>query len=839
MGPAGAGEPLLSTTASAGGVVISQVYGGGGNSGATYKNDFIELFNAGSTSVSLDGWTVQYASAAGTTWARTNLSGEIAPGSYYLVQQAAGSGGTTDLPTPEATGNISMAAGAGKVAVVSSTTALTGTCPTGGNIVDFVGFGTTANCFEGGGPTPAPSNTNAVLRKDAGCTDTNENAADFTAAAPTPRNSGSPKKTCDAPPPPPPTSANVVISELMTNPVAAESESWGEWFEVYNADTVEVNLQGWRIASGGQVVHTIAAAVVIPAGGYAVLGRGHDITRNGGVTLNYNYFTSSTTIWLDDNDWLALRDPAGATADSVAWSGASYGATRAVREVMVDNTDGNGANWGYSTTAFGAGDLGTPGQANGELNSTPPPPPPPGVVAKISLGITPPQVPAGYTRPVFPTARDAYNDIISPPPAYVWTSSDPMVATVDNLGYITGRSVGTVTITATAPNGVFGRASFSVTPGEAPTTAVYRNHLEFGIPKDGSPGDDYLMEKRQFALSYSQTRGGPNWVSWNINATQFGPEDRCNCFTADQTLPAGFYKVVDFDYRGGGYDRGHMVQSFTRTTTELENAATFLLTNILPQAANNNQGPWGAFENYTNNVVRQQGKEAYVIAGGEYSANPQTLKGEGKVQIPEFTWKVVVFVDAGKGLADVRSVSDLEVIAVRMANDTAGARTIRNTPWETFRTTVDAIEAATGYNLLDKLPDTIERFVESGRPLPAAIDIMPGNADNSVSLNNTGLLPVAILTTATFDAAQIDVATVVLGDANATETAVAKRRNGSYFASLEDVNGDGKADLVVHFSIPALQASGDLNGSTSQLILQSRLKNQVPIQGADKVRIVS
>lgn len=172
-----------------GGVVISQIYGGGGNSGATYTHDFIELYNASTSSVSLAGWSVQYASAAGTSWSVTALSGSIAPGGYYLIQQAAGTGGTTSLPTPDAIGTINMSATAGKVALVNVTTALSGACPSGAVIVDFVGFGTTANCFEGSGPTPAPSNTTAVFRKEGGNQDTNDNAADFETGAPNPRNS--------------------------------------------------------------------------------------------------------------------------------------------------------------------------------------------------------------------------------------------------------------------------------------------------------------------------------------------------------------------------------------------------------------------------------------------------------------------------------------------------------------------------------------------------------------------------------------------------------------------------------------------------------------------------
>lgn len=170
-------------------VVISQIYGGGGNAGATYTHDFIELYNQTSSSVNLTGWSVQYASATGTSWQVTALSGSIAPGGYYLIQQAAGSGGTTPLPTPDAIGTIAMSATAGKVALVNNSTALSGACPTGSQIVDFVGFGATANCFEGVGPAPAPSNTTAIFRKDGGNQDTDNNNADFETGTPNPRNS--------------------------------------------------------------------------------------------------------------------------------------------------------------------------------------------------------------------------------------------------------------------------------------------------------------------------------------------------------------------------------------------------------------------------------------------------------------------------------------------------------------------------------------------------------------------------------------------------------------------------------------------------------------------------
>ena len=176
-------------------VVVSQLHGGGGNTGATYRSDFIELHNNGATAVDLSTWSVQYASSTGTTWQRTNLSGSIPAGAYYLVKQADGASTTAlPLPTPDATGTIAMSGTAGKIALVNNQTTLTGACPLGATVVDFVGFGT-ANCSETA-PTPAPSNTLAVLRAGNGCTDSNNNGADFATGAAAPRNSATALNVC-------------------------------------------------------------------------------------------------------------------------------------------------------------------------------------------------------------------------------------------------------------------------------------------------------------------------------------------------------------------------------------------------------------------------------------------------------------------------------------------------------------------------------------------------------------------------------------------------------------------------------------------------------------------
>jgi hypothetical protein len=212
-------------------VKLSQVYGGGGNSGSTYTNDFIEIFNQASTAVDLTGWSVQYNSAGTTTglWQATSICPQgpciLAAHGYFLVQESVGAGGTTALPAADATGSIAMSATNGKVALVASTNPLSGACPTGGSLVDLVGYGT-ANCFETTA-TPALTNTTAAVRRGNGCTDTDNNVADFVTIGPIPRNSATPPNSCGEDPSRPsalglasPSSLEPATNTLLTFKVA-------------------------------------------------------------------------------------------------------------------------------------------------------------------------------------------------------------------------------------------------------------------------------------------------------------------------------------------------------------------------------------------------------------------------------------------------------------------------------------------------------------------------------------------------------------------------------------------------------------------------------------------
>ena len=274
--PAVAPPPTRAISSS---VVISQVYGGGGNSGATYTHDFIELFNLGAVAVDVSTWSVQYASASGTSWQRSDLSGTILPGGYYLIQQAVGAGGTTPLPTPDTTGTIPMSGTAGKVALVNNQTTLTtcGAPPTlcqpNASIVDFVGYGSTATESETA-PTATLSNTTSAIRVDS-CVDSDNNSADFAVGPPTPRNSAV-VASCGDPTDPTGTGAADPSSALP-----------GATTRLTVAVTPGANPTSTGLA---------VSADLTPIGGSATQAFSDDGSTGGDVTAGDNVFTWTATV---------------------------------------------------------------------------------------------------------------------------------------------------------------------------------------------------------------------------------------------------------------------------------------------------------------------------------------------------------------------------------------------------------------------------------------------------------------------------------------------------------------------------------------------------------------
>ena len=226
-------------------VGISQIFGGGGNSGSAYQNDYIELYNRSGGAVDVSGWSLQYASSGGTTWSEINLTGSIQPGHYYLVQCAGGSTGSA-LPVPDASGTaISMSATKGKVALMNTQTVIASgsSSPIGlTGLQDFVGYGS-ANAYEGSGPAPTISATSADFRTGGGGIDTDDNSVDFTAGTPNPRNSAY---------------STVAATDLTLNLRHTGNFSQGDPNDIY---TITVTNSGTLASSG-----TVTVVDTLPAG---------------------------------------------------------------------------------------------------------------------------------------------------------------------------------------------------------------------------------------------------------------------------------------------------------------------------------------------------------------------------------------------------------------------------------------------------------------------------------------------------------------------------------------------------------------------------------------------
>jgi DNA/RNA endonuclease G (NUC1)/PKD repeat protein len=428
-------------------------------------------------------------------------------------------------------------------------------------------------------------------------------------------------------------------------------------------------------------------------------------------------------------DGFALVDAGGQLVEFLSYEGtftASNGPAAGVTSTDIVATQNsapaaqslqrNSSNaWQSAAASFGAcNGEGDPGPIGNTISFT---------------GRTPsePALPVGFQDQLFATVRNSSNVVV--PTTITWMSETPAIASIDSAGVMTALAAGTAIVRATAADGVT-TATYSLPTriAVASTTAEYAGNAEFGEPQDADPSDDFIVRYPQYVASYNPNRGTPNWLSYNIDATHFGAEDRCDCFTADPALPSTFTRLTTNDYTGAGafhgygIDRGHMARSFDRTTASLDNAVTYYFTNIVPQAADLNQGPWSDLEFVLGDFARFQDKEVYIIAG--VAGNKGTIKNEGKIVIPTSTWKVAVIMPRNRGLANIADYRDVQVVAVNMPNDPG----VRDVAWETYQTTVDAIELLSGYDLLALLPDDVESAVESGTQPPIGNVTGPSSA---------------------------------------------------------------------------------------------------------------
>jgi endonuclease G len=241
-------------------------------------------------------------------------------------------------------------------------------------------------------------------------------------------------------------------------------------------------------------------------------------------------------------------------------------------------------------------------------------------------------------------------------------------------------------------------------------------HLVMGNPSNATADinfpNNYLMSKTQYVMSYNKSRGNPNWVAWHLDTSWLGQTDRQDDFRPDDTLPADWFHAQSNSYSGSGFDRGHHCPSGDRTLTVADNSATFLMTNMMPQAPDNNQGPWEVLETYSRTLA-QAGNEMYIYAGGAGQGGTgsngfATTTAGGNVVVPAWTWKVIVVIPNGNNDAD-RVAKNTRIIAVIMPN----AQGIRTTNWGTFRTNVREVEKLTGLNFFTNIRPQIRYLLKN------------------------------------------------------------------------------------------------------------------------------
>ncbi|WP_461790612.1 DNA/RNA non-specific endonuclease [Pedobacter sp.] len=240
------------------------------------------------------------------------------------------------------------------------------------------------------------------------------------------------------------------------------------------------------------------------------------------------------------------------------------------------------------------------------------------------------------------------------------------------------------------------------------------NHILLGNPSNATYDivnfENYLLEQPYYVSSYNSSKGIPNWVSWHLEEKDLGAAKRQDDFRANTSLPSSWFIVQNSSYSGSGFDRGHMCPSADRTSTTEANSATFLMTNMVPQAPRNNQGVWANLEDYTRTLVKA-GNEAYIISGTFGSGGTGSQGGityslqSGKITVPNAVWKIILVLPLGDD--DLTRInSNTRIIAVLIPNENSVGSN-----WRDYRTNIKTIEGKTGYQFLSVLSANLRNIL--------------------------------------------------------------------------------------------------------------------------------
>lgn len=527
-------------------------------------------------------------------------------------------------------------------------------------------------------------------------------------------------------------SPSVVISQFQVAGNSANA-ALDEFIELHNISQASVDLNGFRVvyrsAAGVNDVAMVewTTSTIIPAGGYYLIATS---AYDGATPANILYNTSMVSMSATGGG-LAVRN--GALNSGIVFDAVGYGTATnifvegtATTAPAANSSQARAAN-GCQDTDVNASDFSNvnpaaPRNAASALN----PCGGGGTTLLVGGGANPSTVAPGastlLTVSVFPAANP-------PSTGIAVTGNLTNIGGAANQQFFDDGTNGDVTagdntfsysatISATATGGTFTVVG-TATDAQNRTATVNINviinapiagedHLLLGNPSNATSDvaneNNYLMNKPQYSLSYNRSRATANWVSWRLDSTWIGTAPRQDDFRPDAQLPAGWYQVLDTDYSGSGYDRGHMTPSGDRTRSIADNSATFLMTNMVPQLAANNQGAWEDFETYLRSQANA-GQEIYIVSG--VVGNIGTIAG-GRIVVPQYTWKVALFLPNG--------TNDLQRI-------TKGTRAVGiimpnfpplniNATWREFRVSVNQVENLTGYNFYSNIPKITQEIIE-------------------------------------------------------------------------------------------------------------------------------
>ncbi len=546
-------------------------------------------------------------------------------------------------------------------------------------------------------------------------------------------------------------SQNIVISQFYGGGGLANAKYTHDFVELFNRGNTAVSLSGWSVqyasASGSEWLPASLTNVTLEPGQYYLIQFASSgtvgsalptpdaiapaVTNNSGNTFIPNISSSTGKLALVNSTAKlpAVTCPTGeATVIDFVGFGASATCFENTKTADISattagirngggcvETDNNGADFtvaaptprntaSQKNACTGGGTtISATGSANPNSVS------PDGTVilrVAVSPATTPPSTGITVTGNLTNIGGSATQAFYDDGTNGDQTAGDSVYSFQYTIPVNLGGGATTVSTTVSDAQGRTATPTIGITIAAAPTND---DPLLIGNPSgatsDVANENNYLMVKPQYTLSYNRSKGEANWVGWRLDSSWItGAADRQDDFRPDDQLPADWYHVLPTDYTGQGYDRGHMTPSGDRTRSIPDNSATFLMTNILPQLAANNQGPWNDFENYLRSVA-QAGNELYIFSGGAGVAG--TIAG-GKVTVPQVTWKVVVVIPNGDN--DLQRISkSTRTIGIIVPNQ--GTVDIR-APWRNFRVSVNQVENLTGYDFFSKIPKNTQELIE-------------------------------------------------------------------------------------------------------------------------------